>query len=444
VDWTKLPDIVAIALLACAFASVARQSQIRSSGHWLTAWLLIMLHFTALLFAPLPGVMGLVALLVALVSLAWSGILFLWASIPYHQEPSSPWMLRVLLFVNTLNITVLIVPGLERLWAPAAVLYAAGPLAVILARIHRFHHPLRSLTLVLNCSLAVFLLVALRRHADPDTAMNAILFTIYFSTALHFWYICRSTTAGAFITVAGFFSWSSVFVLSQLLGVWLPHAVVESEVWNLPKYVVAVGMILLLLENQIEYNKHLALHDDLTGLPNRRLFHDRLTSALERARRTKSQAALLMVDLDHFKQVNDTLGHHVGDLLLRHVAQVFSSRIRRSDTVARTGGDEFSIILEEPTSRSTAAQVGRSLLELLKNPVVLEGRTVKVGASVGVSIYPDDAADMEALCVVADLRMYDNKRDNETDPDPGGPGNPKPPMKETMSEERSGGLRLRQ
>jgi PleD family two-component response regulator len=80
---------------------------------------------------------------------------------------------------------------------------------------------------------------------------------------------------------------------------------------------VAVGMILLLLEDQIEHNRHLALHDDLTGLPNRRLYQDRLASALERARRTETQTALLVIDLDHFKQVNDTLGHHVGDLLLQ-------------------------------------------------------------------------------------------------------------------------------
>jgi diguanylate cyclase (GGDEF)-like protein len=185
---------------------------------------------------------------------------------------------------------------------------------------------------------------------------------------------------------------------------------IEKEVWNLPKYVVAIGMILVLLEDQIAHNKHLALHDALTGLPNRRLFSDRLSRALERARRTGMQTALLFLDLDRFKQVNDTLGHHAGDLLLQEVARMFSGRIRRSDTVARTGGDEFAIILEGPTSREEASHVGRSLLDLLDNPVHVGNRSISVGASLGIAIFPDDAQDQESLCIRADLRMYDSKK----------------------------------
>jgi len=201
-----------------------------------------------------------------------------------------------------------------------------------------------------------------------------------------------------------------VFLVSPLKDAYFPAIQIESEVWNLPKYVVALGMILLLLEEQIEHNKHLALHDVLTGLPNRRLFQDRLAVALERARRTGTKAALLVLDLDRFKQVNDTLGHHVGDLLLQSVARILNGRIRRSDTVARTGGDEFSVILEGPTNATEALHVGRSLQELLKEPMELENRAVRTGASFGVAIFPDDAADLEALCIAADQRMYENKR----------------------------------
>jgi diguanylate cyclase (GGDEF)-like protein len=154
----------------------------------------------------------------------------------------------------------------------------------------------------------------------------------------------------------------------------------------------------------------LALHDDLTGLPNRRLFQDRLSNALERARRTKTQTALLQVDLNRFKQVNDTLGHHIGDLVLQYVAALFSARVRRSDTVARTGGDEFSIILEEPTSRGSAVLVGKSLQQLLSEPLnVGQGITVRIGASIGIAVFPDDAPNMDALCIAADRRMYDVK-----------------------------------
>jgi diguanylate cyclase (GGDEF)-like protein len=200
-----------------------------------------------------------------------------------------------------------------------------------------------------------------------------------------------------------------VFVVAPAIGVLWPQLQIESEVWNLPKYVVAVGMILLLLENQIEHNKYLALHDELTGLPNRRLFQDRLASALERARRSRAHAALLLIDLNQFKEVNDTAGHHVGDLLLRRVGAIFSGRVRRSDTVARTGGDEFAIILEEPTSREDAELVSHSLIQLLKEPLELATQTVRVGASVGIAVFPEDASDAESLCIAADLRMYSDK-----------------------------------
>ncbi len=156
-------------------------------------------------------------------------------------------------------------------------------------------------------------------------------------------------------------------------------------------------------------SKYLALHDELTGLPNRRLFQDRLASAIERARRNGSQAALLLVDLDRFKQVNDTVGHHAGDELLRHVSNLFTGRVRRSDTVARTGGDEFSLILEEPMSRADAVRVGQTLKKLLEDPFEFEGHSVRVGASVGIAVFPDDASDAESLCIAADLRMYAGK-----------------------------------
>jgi diguanylate cyclase (GGDEF)-like protein len=147
----------------------------------------------------------------------------------------------------------------------------------------------------------------------------------------------------------------------------------------------------------------------LTGLPNRRLFQDRLASALERARRSGAHAALLLIDLDRFKQVNDTLGHHAGDLLLQHVASTFAGRVRRSDTVARTGGDEFCAILEEPISRANATLVAESLIQMLKQPMPLGDLDVRVGGSVGVALFPEDAITAESLCIAADLRMYEDK-----------------------------------
>jgi diguanylate cyclase (GGDEF)-like protein len=421
VNWTELPDLAAVGLLAGAFASVARRNQTHISKTWLTGWLMIALHFAAFLFLLMPGIWGVLAMIVGLSALTWAGLLFMWASVPYRKESSSRWILIALITANTLYIALAVVSPVPA-WALnlSAALFGILPLAIALSTVRRFDSPLRWAVVGLYFLLAVYLLLVQHRPGNGlDIAQNGVLFTVYIGCCIHFWYAYRRATAGAFITIAGFLAWASVFLVAPLIQTFLPAVAVqiEGEVWNLPKYIVAVGMILLLLEDQIEHNQHLALHDHLTGLPNRRLYQDRLARALERARRLDEQAALLVIDLDRFKQVNDTLGHHVGDLVLQRVGELFSARVRRSDTVARTGGDEFSVILEEPTSRTDALHVGRSLIELLNEPLQCGEHTVRIGASVGIAMFPDDAHEMQSLCIAADLRMYDAKHDSLGDRD---------------------------
>ncbi|MGH9599442.1 MAG: diguanylate cyclase domain-containing protein [Terracidiphilus sp.] len=400
-----------MALLTCAFVSVARRGRTSSSGVWLTGWVLIVLHFAAFLFLPTGGNLAIFA---GLGALACAGVLFMWSVVPYRERLSSRLVLVALLGTNALYIG-LITYTPNAFWAliPSAILFGALPLAIALATVRTFRNPLRWILVTLYCALSVFLLIFQGRPGNgSDLALDAVLFTVYIGCCIHFWFAYRRATAGAFITIFGFLTWGAVFAVAPSIAAFLPTLHLESEVWNLPKYVVAVGMILLILEDQIEHNKYLALHDELTGLPNRRLFQDRLASALERARRTGTQAVLLLVDLNRFKQVNDTFGHHTGDLLLQHVGGLLSGRVRRSDTVARTGGDEFSIILEEPTSRQDADQVCRSLMDLLKEPLQLSEHTVMIGASAGMAVFPEDAPNLEALCIVADLRMYAEKYDS--------------------------------
>ena len=413
VSWAEVPDLAAVGLLAGAFASVARRNQTHVAKVWLTGWIMIALHFAAFLFMLAPGVWGQIFTIIGLAALTWAGLLFMWASVPYRKEGSSRWILYSLLFANTVYILLGQINNVP-VWALEASAATLGllPLAVTLATLNKCSSPLRWTVAGIYCALSAFLLLIENRPGNGgELALNAVLFTVYFGCCIHFWYAYRRATAGAFVTIAGFLAWAFVFVVAPFMEAFFPSIPIESGVWNLPKYVVAVGMILLQLEDQIEHNKHLALHDHLTGLPNRRLYQDRLVIALERARRNEAKAALLVVDLDRFKQVNDTLGHHIGDLVLQKVAELFATRVRRSDTVARTGGDEFSVILEEPVTRRDAVQVGRSLVQLLNEPLELGGHVVRVGASVGVAMYPDDALDMDALCIAADLRMYDSKHD---------------------------------
>ena len=422
-DWGKLPDLAAVILFASAFAAVARRSRAPVSKLWLTGWLMIALHFTAAAFASLPEPTGLVASFVSITALAWAGMLFNWASEPDRTKRSSFWMLITMMGANCYYFGLLAFDP-NNSWARTAAAATLGilPLTLALIGVHGNNNPLRWATVSFYCMLSVFLLAFQNRPGIGTLlAVNGVLFTVYIGCCVHFCFAYRRPTAGAFVTIAGFLSWASVFVIVPSINTFLPNVHFENEVWNLPKYIVAVGMILLLLEEQIEHNQYLALHDELTGLPNRRLFQDRLNSALERARRTGTNTALLLVDLDHFKQVNDTFGHHAGDLVLEHVGSVFLSRMRRSDTVARTGGDEFAVILDEPVSRADAERVAQSLVALLDEPFFLGDRKIPIGASIGIALFPDDANDAEGLCIAADLQMYDFKHRHANAVDPARP-----------------------
>lgn len=153
----------------------------------------------------------------------------------------------------------------------------------------------------------------------------------------------------------------------------------------------------------------LAQHDQLTGLPNRLLFNDRLSQSLIRGQRHGSAFALLFADLDGFKLVNDTLGHDTGDALLVAVGQRLQETVRKADTVARMGGDEFTIILNDIEDEGRIAPVVQKILEALAKPFHLGSSIVRIGASVGTAIYPRDGLDAHGLLSAADLSMYSAK-----------------------------------
>ena len=153
---------------------------------------------------------------------------------------------------------------------------------------------------------------------------------------------------------------------------------------------------------------HLAYHDSLTGLPNRILFMDRLAQTIARAHRNHELTAVLYIDLDHFKQVNDTLGHAVGDLLLQNVAQRLQDCVREGDTVARIGGDEFTMIIDA-VDVSSCLTVSQKILSALSQKFILHGHTIQISGSIGASLYPNDSCDIKSLLHFADSAMYQAK-----------------------------------
>ncbi len=155
--------------------------------------------------------------------------------------------------------------------------------------------------------------------------------------------------------------------------------------------------------------RHQAFHDPLTDLPNRALIADRLGHAIEVGRRHVSQVALLFIDLDRFKPVNDTLGHHEGDKLLQLTAQRIQDSVRKSDTVGRVGGDEFVVIVADFESAAEVAQIAEKIVASVSQPCTLSGHTVEIGASIGIAIFPQDGKDQAELMHNADQAMYQAK-----------------------------------
>lgn len=162
-------------------------------------------------------------------------------------------------------------------------------------------------------------------------------------------------------------------------------------------------------KHQEEYARHVAHHDFLTGLPNRMLLNDRLYVAIERARRDGCKVAAMMIDLDHFKRVNDSLGHHIGDELLKIVAARILACVRRSDTVARMGGDEFAVLLSDIKNDRDIELIAEKIIDSVSQPVQVGGHELHVSPSIGVSQYPVDGEDLHALLVDADTAMYEAK-----------------------------------
>ncbi len=194
----------------------------------------------------------------------------------------------------------------------------------------------------------------------------------------------------------------------------------ESHIYPIPDSNGTVSEVILIQEDitrQVvadQVIRHQANHDGLTGLPNRALFFDRLSQAIRKARRKSTRVALLFIDLDFFKKINDSFGHAVGDDALKEAAARMQQGVRESDTVARLAGDEFTIILPEIKNASDVSPVLTKLVSLLSKPIQHNSRQLDISASIGVSIYPEDADSADELLRCADAAMYEAKHDKGT------------------------------
>jgi diguanylate cyclase (GGDEF)-like protein len=408
-NFNVLPSLVALAILVVVFRAILRQGAAERLQLWLTAWILVLIHFVAQFVDVGHGPWDHVASAVNLGALELASIAFLISMSPRASNRRRQLLLGAVLGLPALAYTTAVV------WELTAHSFYYGVVVVALTATSllawNWYRETPSYLFGLLLASVVFSSVLIwmvaRNHAD--LGINVILAGLNFVVAVLYWRHFQRATAGVLTTVFGFVAWGAVFPIGMFLDLYSPSTIVESETWNIPKYFVAVGMILTLLEDQIHKNEYLAYHDALTGLPNRRLLEDRLEQALAHAARAGRKVAVLLLDLDRFKEVNDTYGHRIGDLALQQVVLRLSSRMRASDTLARSGGDEFTVVSD--VSDEHGADILLSALEsALAVPLKVEGQFIQTGVSIGVALYPDHGHSPDELRAAADHAMYIAKR----------------------------------
>jgi diguanylate cyclase (GGDEF)-like protein len=179
---------------------------------------------------------------------------------------------------------------------------------------------------------------------------------------------------------------------------------------ELPQYLVVAGIMLALLEEHVIRTERMAMHDPLTDLPNRRMFEERLIATMEEARETRTTVACLVIDVDNFKTINDTLGHTAGDQLLRALAVRLSWHMSPRDILARTGGDEFTALLAGVSDEHHLRFIAGAMMSAGSVPIMIDGQAVDVRISIGIALSPDHAEDIDGLRRAADAAMYSAKR----------------------------------
>jgi diguanylate cyclase (GGDEF)-like protein len=408
-NFSTLPNLIALAILVVVFRAILRQGTSERLHLWLAGWVLVLVHFLARFLDVGHGLLDRLTSAVSVTSLEFASLAFL-----VSVSDAAPNRRRQLLLAAVIGVPAVLYTNAV-IWEVTGSIFYYGVIVLGLAgaslAIWGFcekitPYVIGMLTGCLGVSCGMFLVVA---RGKPELGIPLLLAAFNFTVAALFWHRLRRATVGVLTTVLGFVAWGAVFPTAMLLNMYAPSLRVESEAWNIPKYFVAAGMILILLEDQIQKSEYLAYHDELTGLPNRRLLQDRLEQALARANRKGNKVAVLLLDLDHFKQVNDTFGHRIGDLALQQVVTRLASRMRVSDTLARSGGDEFTVVSD--VADAEGAQVLVASLEMaFAVPFKLEGKLIHTGLSIGLALYPDDGNISDELYAAADRAMYVSKR----------------------------------
>jgi diguanylate cyclase (GGDEF)-like protein len=396
-------------VLLLIFAWILHKQRRGQTQFWFIGWLFLV-FVTALGYVSTISPQTGGALILCSAELA--GALFIASLSSLSDHPVRRWLLVLAIAVPAIIFTTAGELAVRLLWI--AGLLGCFSLAGISA-LELGHHGKRATygwtAIAVVTLIGAAIAVPVAQH-DYSSSVRILVSSLYLIAGCLYIRKFPRFSLGVLIAACGLFSWGAALFLDS--GTLPASARLDSSngLLLIAKYLVAIGMIVTVLEEQIEeargYSQqllHQANHDGLTSLPNRVLLQDRLNQALARCRRSKNMMAVFSIDLDHFKQVNDSFGHRVGDLYLKEAAQRLASRVRDGDTLARTGGDEFTAVLENVRSPEDASNVARALLDTLQRPLLIDGSSHVASASIGVAIYPFDGNDSDALRRAADQAM---------------------------------------
>lgn len=400
-NYSFLPDLLALTIVIVILLLLRRRHPQGRADIWLLGLFFTLVEAVAHTFYPMNQLPPKLLHLTVMDCYLLAGVVFVWASGGYPFSSNA-----YLLYLSLNSLPLLAITTLYGLHIYSAVAFfvciAAGLVIGVTSSLY-LRHNWKFAILHVCAWLAMGYLI---HRAEYRDAVYWSLCCVYTIAAVNFQRRLSRNSTGKLAIVTGFTIWALCLLMHPWIVQYRPYADIASHVWNMQKSLIAIGMILVMLEEQVSSNEWLALHDELTGLPNRRLFADRLTTAIERADRLRSRLALLILDLNGFKIINDTMGHQVGDQVLREVSAHLRKSVRASDTLARLGGDEFIIVATDLGVDQSLDHFMQSVQGALEMPILVEGQSMSVSASLGMAIYPDDADDSIKLLRIADQRMY--------------------------------------
>jgi diguanylate cyclase (GGDEF)-like protein len=410
----SLPDIAGMIILMGVLGWLRRKYREVSFDLWMLGLTFILLEAIAVSVLRNYPSMGRLAHAIALDAYVLAGVTFGWAAredlVPGQKHlslfvlPAIPLITLTTVYgwsVTTTTVYVAITTASLLLGIAYAALFVRGD--------WRFRTKLLAMHLIIWSPM-----IRMATTGQLRLLVYWGLTCLYLLVAVSFRNRVQRGRIGGLIIVAGFTVWALCFLAHTFVRSVPIYFEIDEQLWTMQKFFVIIGMVLVLLEDQTRRLEDEAMHDPLTGLPNRRLFDDRLMQAISRAERTGLSAAVFVIDLDNFKVVNDTHGHRAGDLVLKRTGEVLKASVRSSDTLARCGGDEFNVIANDLTRVGDCDRIAEALRAGVASVDLPTGARTTLSASVGYALYPDDVTDPAELCELADARMYADKRESRT------------------------------